>query len=123
MTLEINRKVTIDEIKPIYINVLSASCYPIQESDNIIYYAGIKHNDSNKLKVKLIYHDNIYQLQLVVIGTYHKERQSYNKTENWSSWIRINIDIQNINFLIEQLNNIKKEITKEKDTKLNIYGV
>jgi len=108
MTLENDRKVPIDLIQPCYAKVDSASCYPIKNSDNIVFYAGQKNNDENTLKIKEINTKWGKQIELVVIGSYHSEKISYNKTDNWTSWIRIDIPISEIDKIIEKLKEIKK---------------
>jgi len=93
------------------VSVDSASCYPTRLAKDIVYYAGQNNDDKNSLRIKLIDTARFgKQVELVLMGGYHKEEIAYSRTDsaNWKSWIRIDIPIKEIDNLIEILTEMKK---------------
>jgi len=110
------RKIPEDLVSPVWIKISSCSCYPVKESKNIIYYAGENNNNTNRMKLKSIKTKWGKEIELVIVGNYHKEIKQYAVSDDWASWIRIDIPFSELDGLIGFLQKLKNiEVMKRKE--------
>lgn len=108
-------KVPIPIIKSEQIEVNSVCCYPVKCTNGIVYYAGERRGEENKMHAQLIKTQWGDEINFRIAGEYHYERLSYNKRpfKEWSTWLELSLPLDEIDNLINFLMEIK-ESKKEK---------